>query len=250
MIMGTKVPGTALVTGASRGIGRAVAKRLAEEGIYVILGCSRISEYAEAAADEIRAGGGRAEVKAFRVEDEEAVDTAVKEIIAECGSIDILVNNAGINKDGLLVTMSGKDFEDVLSVNLYGTFYCMKAVAKNMIRKRYGRIVNISSAAGITGNAGQSNYAASKAGIIGLTKSAARELAGRNITVNAVAPGFIYTDMTGALAETVRESAAAAIPLKHFGEPEDVAEAVAFLCAEKNGYITGQVLAVDGGLSM
>ncbi len=241
---------TALVTGASRGIGKAVARRLAEEGIYVILGCRELTGYAEDTADEIRLAGGEAKVRPFCVENEEAVDAAVEEIIAERGRIDILVNNAGITKDGILVAMSGKDFEEVLRVNLTGTFYCMKAVTRNMIKSGYGRIVNISSVAGITGNAGQANYSASKAGVIGLTKSAARELARRNITVNAVAPGFIDTDMTGALEGQVRERAAASIPMRHFGNPEDVAEAVAFLCAEKNRYITGQVLAVDGGLSM
>ncbi len=240
----------ALVTGASRGIGRAVAKKLAAEGIYVYLGCSVMGDAVRAVEEEIRTAGGEAEVLAFRVEDEEAVNTAVAKILDAQGRIDILVNNAGINRDELLPRMRSEDFEEVVRVNLMGTFYCTKAVTRSMIRNRYGRIINISSVAALLGNAGQANYSASKAGIIGLTRSTARELAGRNITANAIAPGFIDTDMTRAMAETVREQAVKQIPGKRFGTPEEVADAVAFLAAESSGYITGQVLAVDGGLSM
>ncbi len=240
----------ALVTGASRGIGRAVAEKLAGQGTTVILGCSALSDAARAVEEEIRAAGGEAHAAAFPVEDEEAVNAAVKEILAEHGRIDILVNNAGINRDTLIPMMKGEDFEAVVRVNLMGTFYCTKAVIRGMIRNKYGRIVNISSASALLGNAGQANYSASKAGIIGLTRSTARELAGRNITANAIAPGFIDTDMTRAMAEDLREQAAEQVPVKRFGTPEEVAEAVAFLAAESSGYITGQVLAVDGGLSM
>ncbi len=240
----------ALVTGASRGIGRAVAKKLAGEGAYVFLGCSAKSEAVRSVEEEIRAAGGNAKAMPFRVEDEEAVQAAVKEILAAQGRIDILVNNAGITRDGLLPRMKSEEFEEVLRVNLMGTFYCTKAVTRSMIRNRYGRIVNISSASALLGNAGQANYSASKAGIIGLTRSTARELASRNITANAVAPGFIDTDMTQAMGDAAREQAALQIPVKRFGNPEEVAEAVAFFAAESSGYITGQVLAVDGGLSM
>lgn len=241
---------TALVTGASRGIGRAIARKLAGQGIYVVLGCSGSPDAAEAVAEEIRQEGGAAEVCSFRVEDEAAASAAIKDILARLGSIDILVNNAGITRDGLLLRMSEKDFEDVIRVNLMGAFHCTKAVTRTMMKKRFGRIINISSVSGVMGNAGQANYSASKAGIIGFTKAVARELAGRNITVNAIAPGFIDTDMTKVLSESVRTQVTEQIPMKHFGKPEDVAEAAAFLASESSGYITGQVLAVDGGMSM
>ncbi len=240
----------ALVTGASRGIGKAIAQKLAQEGIYVVLNCSAHADAAEAAAEEIRSQGGEAEVVPFSVDDEAQVKEAVDGILARLGRIDILVNNAGINRDGLLMMMKPKDFEDVLRVNLFGTFYCTKAVIRQMVKRRTGRIVNISSISGIMGNAGQANYSASKAGIIGFTKAVAREMAGRNITVNAIAPGFIDTDMTRAMSEDIRSKAAAQIPVGHFGTPEDIARAVSFLVSEDSGYITGQVLAVDGGMSM
>ncbi|MCD8294594.1 MAG: 3-oxoacyl-[acyl-carrier-protein] reductase [Clostridia bacterium] len=240
----------ALVTGASRGIGKAIAFRLAQEGIYVVLNCSAHAEAAEAAAEEIRQAGGEAEVVSFSVDDEAQVKAAVDGILTRLGRIDILVNNAGITRDGLLMMMKPADFEAVMKVNLFGTFYCTKAVIRQMVKRRTGRIVNISSISGIMGNAGQANYSASKAGIIGFTKAVAREMAGRNITVNAVAPGFIDTDMTKAMSADLREKAAAQIPVGHFGTPEDVARAVSFLVSEESGYITGQVLAVDGGMSM
>ncbi len=240
----------ALVTGASRGIGKAIAQRLAQDGCYVVLNCSAHAEAAEAAAEEIRAAGGEAETAVFPVEDMEQVKAAVDGILSRLGRLDVLVNNAGINRDGLLMTMKDKDFEDVLRVNLFGTYNCTKAAIRQMIKRRGGRIVNISSISGIMGNAGQANYSASKAGIIGFTKAVAREVAGRNITVNAIAPGFIDTDMTRAMPEDLRTKAAAQIPAGRFGSPEDVAAAVSFLVSDAAGYITGQVLAVDGGMSM
>ncbi|MCD8286084.1 MAG: 3-oxoacyl-[acyl-carrier-protein] reductase [Clostridia bacterium] len=240
----------ALVTGASKGIGRAIALRLAQDGIYVVLNCSAHPKEAKAVAKEICAAGGEAEVVPFPVDDGEKVIDAVDKILARLGRIDILINNAGITRDGLLMTMNPTDFDKVMKVNLYGTFYCTKAVIRQMVRRRWGRIVNIASISGMMGNAGQASYSASKAGIIGFTKAVAREVAERNITVNAVAPGFIDTDMTKAMSEELREKAAEQIPVGHFGTPEDVARAVSFLVSEDSGYITGQVLAVDGGMSM
>ncbi|MCD8329318.1 MAG: 3-oxoacyl-[acyl-carrier-protein] reductase [Lachnospiraceae bacterium] len=241
---------TALVTGASRGIGRAIAEKLASQGVTVILGCSGQTATAESVAEEIRAAGGEAEVCSFRVEDAEAAAAAIRDLQKRYGSIDILVNNAGINRDGLLLRMSEDEFESVLQVNLMGTFHCTKAVLRSMMRKRSGRIINISSVSGVMGNAGQANYSASKAGIIGFTKAVAREVAGRGITVNAIAPGFIDTDMTKALPESVVTQVTEQIPMKHFGRPEDVAELAAFLASEGSGYITGQVIAVYGGMAM
>ncbi len=240
----------AIVTGASRGIGRAIACRLAAEGHFVIINYNGSKEAAEEVRQEIERAGGGAAVCGCDVSDFRACEDFFKEVIGRYGHLDILVNNAGITKDGLLMAMSEEDFARVLDVNLKGAFCCIRQAARQMLKQRSGRIVNISSVVGLHGNAGQANYAASKAGIIGLTKSAAKELGSRGVTVNAVAPGFIETDMTAPLSEKVRAEAAAGIPLGHFGKPEDVAEAVAFLVSDRAAYITGQVLAVDGGMGM
>lgn len=240
----------ALVTGASRGIGKAIACKLAREGAKVIINYNGSKEKAEAVKSEIEAAGGQAEVYQCDVSDYTACETFIQTVIKEEGSLDILVNNAGITKDGLLMKMSEEDFDKVLDTNLKGAFNTIRFASRQMLRQKGGRIINMSSVVGVSGNAGQANYAASKAGVIGLTKAAARELASRGITVNAIAPGFIETDMTDVLSDKVKEASEAQIPLEHFGKPEDVAAAAAFLASEEARYITGQVLHVDGGMCM
>lgn len=240
----------AVVTGASRGIGRAVALALAAAGAVVIVNYNGSKEKAAAVVKAIEEQGGKAAAYRCNVADSAAVNAFLTDILARYGQIDILVNNAGITRDGLLMRMSDEDFAAVVNTNLTGAFNCSRTVAKAMLKKRRGRIINISSVSGLTGNAGQANYSASKAGIIGLTKAVARELASRGITVNAVAPGFIETDMANALPEKLRTDVLAQIPLAKFGQPEDVAEAVVFLASDKAKYITGQVLQVDGGMVM
>lgn len=238
----------AIVTGASRGIGRQIAMTLAQEGAYVIVNYNGSKEAAEAVVETITAAGGQAETWQCSVADFAAVEEMIKSIYKKFGHIDVLVNNAGITKDGLLMGMSESDFDSVIDVNLKGTFNMMRFVSRQMLRQRCGRIISMASVVGIAGNAGQANYAASKAGIIGMTKSAARELASRGITVNAVAPGFIETEMTAVLSEEVKKASAAQIPLGHFGKPEDIAKTVAFLASDDAAYITGQVIQVDGGM--
>lgn len=239
---------TALVTGASRGIGKAVAEELAKTGLAVFLTYVSKPEEAEAVAAGINAAGGSARAFRLDVGDPKAVTAFFENEIKDKADLSVLVNNAGITKDGLMLRMKDEDWDAVLNVNLRGAFACTREAAKIMTRRRFGRIINISSVSGQMGNAGQLNYSASKAGLIGLTKAAAKELAGRNITVNAVAPGFIETDMTAALSEESRNSYFSHIPLKRFGSAEDVAAAVSFLASDRAGYITGQVLAVNGGL--
>lgn len=240
----------ALVTGASRGIGRAIALRLAAEGCYVVINYNGSKEKAEEVQQEVLQAGGQAHIYQCNVADFQACGEMFKDTISKMGHLDILVNNAGITKDGLLMGMSEEDFSKVVDTNLKGTFYCIRHAARTMIKQKKGRIINLSSIVGISGNAGQANYAASKAGVIGLTKSAAKELASRGITVNAIAPGFICTDMTQVLPEQVKEKIWAQIPMGGFGNPQDVAAAAAFFASEEAGYITGQVLMVDGGMAM
>jgi 3-oxoacyl-[acyl-carrier protein] reductase len=239
----------AVVTGASRGIGRAVALKFAAAGADVVC-VSRTAENAEKVAGEVRALGRRAWAQAVDVSDGAGVAAAAEKILAEAGRVDILVNNAGVTRDGLLMRMSEADWDTVLNTNLKGAFLFTKAFARGFIKQRSGRIINVSSVIGLIGNAGQANYAASKAALIGLTKSAARELASRGITVNAVAPGFIETDMTSVLKEEMRAELREKIPLNCFGQPDDIAGAVLFLASAAARYITGQVLTVDGGMVM
>ncbi len=241
----------ALVTGGSRGIGRAVCLALAEQGLSVAVNYAGSRDAAEQVAEECKRRGAP---EAFAVQadiaDPQQVRALVDAVSERLGGVDVLVNNAGITRDGLLLRMRESDFDAVLATNLKGAFSCMQAVARPMMKQRWGRIVNLSSVVGLRGNVGQANYAASKAGLIGLTKSAARELAGRGITVNCVAPGFIETDMTAALPESVRADLLGQIPLGRLGAAEEVAAAVAFLASPQAAYITGQVLCVDGGMAM
>ena len=238
----------AIVTGASRGIGAAVAKKLAKLNATVIVNYQGSRERAEAVCEDIKADGGKAVAYQCDVSDFNACQKFIKDIVAEYRTIDILVNNAGITRDGLIMAMSEESFDSVINTNLKGTFNCVKFTSRFMIKQRSGKIINMSSVSGIMGNAGQANYSASKAGVIGLTKAAARELASRNINVNAIAPGFIETDMTEVLPDNVKESAVGNIPLGRFGKPEDIANAVAFLASPASDYITGQVISVDGGM--
>lgn len=240
----------AVVTGASRGIGRAVARRLASSGAFVVINYNGSKERALEVKQEIEAEGGKAVIYQCDVSDYGKCETFIQDVIREYGRIDILVNNAGVTADGLLMKMTEEAFDKVIATNLKGAFHTIRFASRQMLKQRSGRIINMSSVVGVTGNAGQANYAASKAGIIGLTKAAARELASRGITVNAIAPGFIETDMTSVLPEKVREASVAQIPLGSFGKPEQVAAAAAFLASEDGGYITGQVLHVDGGMVM
>jgi len=240
---------TALVTGAARGIGRAIAEQLAVEGADLAI-CDLQADWLEDTAAAVTGLGRRALCIAVDVSDSEGASVAVERTVKEFGRLDILVNNAGITRDGLLVRMSEEDWDAVLDINLKGAFLFTKAAARPMMKQRCGAIVNIASIIGLIGNAGQCNYAASKAGLIALTKSSARELAGRNIRVNAVAPGFIESKMTEVLADEVRGKMLAAIPMSRFGKPEDVARTVAFLAGEASGYMTGQVLTVSGGMVM
>lgn len=241
---------TAIVTGGSRGIGRAICVALAKEGANIVTCYAKGAAAAEETVAMCREYG----VQAVAVQADVAVPGDVEALFAEAlkvtGTIEILVNNAGITRDGLLLRMSDDDFNQVIDTNLRGAFYCMRAASKLMMKKRYGRIVTISSVVGVSGNAGQVNYAASKAGVIGMTKSLAKELGSRNVTANAVAPGFITTDMTEGLPDAVKEQMAKEIPLSRMGRPEDVADAVTFLVSDKASYITGQVLHVDGGMVM
>lgn len=240
----------AVVTGASRGIGRAIAKKLASLGAFVVVNYNGSQERAEKVKQEIEEVGGTAAIYQCDVSDYGKCETFIQNVITEYGHLDILVNNAGVTRDGLLMKMTEEDFGKVIDTNLKGAFHTIRFASRQMLKQKGGRIINMSSVVGVTGNAGQANYAASKAGIIGLTKAAARELASRGITVNAIAPGFIETDMTSVLPEKVREASAAQIPLGSFGKPEQVAAAAAFLASEDAGYITGQVLHVDGGMAM
>jgi 3-oxoacyl-[acyl-carrier protein] reductase len=240
----------ALVTGAGKGIGKEIALELARGGAACVINYASSSKGAEETVAEIKAMGRDAYAYQCDVSDYEQSEKMIADVLEHYGRIDILVNNAGITKDNLMLKMSEADFEAVINVNLKGAFNCMKAVTKPMMKQRYGRIINITSIVGVIGNAGQVNYAASKAGMIGMTKSAARELASRNITVNAVAPGFIQTDMTEVLSDAVKEQLLAQIPMKKLGETKDIANAVCFLADEKAAYITGQVLNVNGGMAM
>ena len=239
----------ALVTGASRGIGQAISLKLAAEGIFVV--ATATSEAgAEATVAAITAQGGAALAVKLDVTNSAEVEALFKKIVSEQGRLDILVNNAGITKDGLMMRMKDNDWDSVLDTNLKGSFLCLREASKIMTKARYGRVINISSVVGEMGNPGQANYCASKAGLFGLTKSAARELAKRNITVNAVAPGFIETDMTAVLPEKGREALLQNIPMERLGSVDDIAHAVSFLISPQAGYITGQVLSVNGGMYM
>lgn len=239
----------ALVTGAGRGIGKAIAAQLAGQGVHVIC-VSRQESSCGSAAEDIRSKGGSAEALAVDVSDSQAVKEAAEALIKEHGAIDILVNNAGITRDMLLMRMKDEEWESVLQTNLNSCFYWSRALLQPMGRKRWGRVINISSVIGLMGNAGQANYAAAKAGMIGFGKSLAREFAKRGITVNTVAPGFIKTDMTEVLSDSVTEAILGQIPLKRLGEPKDIANMVTFLASEEAGYITGQTFTVDGGMVM
>lgn len=240
----------ALVTGASRGIGRAIALELAKQGANVAVNYAGSADKAQAVVDEIEQMG----VKSFKIQadvaDEDRVKGMVKTVVGEFGSLDILVNNAGVTKDNLLMRMKMEEFDQVINTNLKGVFVCTKAVTRQMMKQRFGKIINVASIVGVSGNPGQANYVAAKAGVIGLTKTTAKELASRNILVNAVAPGFIATDMTDALTEAQKEEMLSLIPLEKLGTPDDVAKVVRFLASDDANYITGQTIHIDGGMVM
>lgn len=240
----------ALVTGASRGIGRATAIKLAEAGADVVVNYAGSTDKANEVAEQIKALGREAITYQCNVSDSDAVQSMVKDVIAKFGRLDILVNNAGITRDNLLMRMKENEWDDVIDTNLKGVFLCTKAVTRQMMKQRSGRIINVASIVGVIGNPGQANYVAAKAGVIGLTKSSARELASRGITVNAVAPGFIATDMTDQLADEQKEAMLQQIPLAKFGLASDIANAVLFLASDDANYITGQTIHVDGGMAM
>ncbi|WP_400194404.1 3-oxoacyl-[acyl-carrier-protein] reductase [Lysinibacillus telephonicus] len=241
---------TAVVTGASRGIGRAIALQLASEGVNVVVNFSGSEQKAQQVVEEINSLGAKAIAVQANVADNESVQSLMNAAIEQFGSIDILVNNAGITRDNLIMRMKEEEWDDVINTNLKGVFLCTKAVTRQMMKQRSGRIINITSIVGVMGNAGQANYVAAKAGVIGLTKTTARELASRNILVNAIAPGFITTEMTDALPEEVKSSMLSQIPLGSLGEPEHIAKAVVFLASEDSNYMTGQTLHIDGGMHM
>ena len=240
----------AVVTGASRGIGREIAKTLASKGAVVIVNYNGSTAKAGEVVKEIEEAGGRAEAMQCNVSDFESAGEMLSAVVKKYGRVDILVNNAGITRDGLLMKMTEADFDAVMDTNLKGAFNCMQHVSRQMLKQRSGRIINMASVVGLMGNAGQANYGASKAGLIGMTKCVARELASRGITCNAVAPGFIVTEMTDVLSDAVKEAMVAQIPLKKFGTTQDVAKTVAFLASDDASYITGQVISVDGGMHM
>jgi 3-oxoacyl-[acyl-carrier protein] reductase len=240
----------AIVTGGGRGIGRAVAVRLAEEGASVAISYRKDAAAAEEAAAAVRAAGVECEIFKGDVASPEDVQALLKGVGEAFGRVDILINNAGITRDNIMLRMKEEEFDDVLRTNLGGTYLCTRAALRPMVRARWGRIVNVSSVVGLVGNAGQANYAASKAGIIGFTKSVAREVAQRGITANAIAPGYVETELTGSLPEDVKDRIRDQVPLGRFGKAEEVAEVVAFLAGEGAGYVTGQTIAVDGGMTM
>ena len=240
----------ALITGAGRGIGRAIAIALAKEGAEVVINYNGSEERAKEVKQTIEENGGKASIYKCNVSDFTACEAMIKDIVKEYGHLDILVNNAGITKDGLIMKMKEEDFDSVLNVNLKGTFNTIRHSARQMLKQRSGKIINISSVSGILGNVGQANYAASKAGVIGLTKTMARELGSRGITVNAIAPGFVDTEMTEVLSEEIRENACKQIILGRFGKPEDIANTAVFLASDKADYITGQVISVDGCMNV
>lgn len=241
---------SALVTGASRGIGRSIALQLAEEGFNVAVNYAGSKEKAEAVVEEIKAKGVDSFAIQANVADADEVKAMIKEVVSQFGSLDVLVNNAGITRDNLLMRMKEQEWDDVIDTNLKGVFNCIQKATPQMLRQRSGAIINLSSVVGAVGNPGQANYVATKAGVIGLTKSAARELASRGITVNAVAPGFIVSDMTDALSDELKEQILTQIPLARFGQDTDIANTVAFLASDKAKYITGQTIHVNGGMYM
>lgn len=240
----------AVVTGASRGIGKSIALELAKQGADVVVNYAGSVDRANEVVKEIEALGRKTMSIQCDVSDSDAVNAMMKEVLDAFGSLDILVNNAGITRDNLLMRMKDSEWDDVINTNLKGVFLCTKAVTRPMMKQRKGRIINITSIVGVTGNPGQANYVAAKAGVIGFTKTTAKELAQRNITVNAIAPGFITTDMTDKLTEEVKNGMLTQIPLGQFGKPEDIANAVVFLASDESSYITGQTLHIDGGMYM